>query len=670
MSVQGIATDILSRCMTEIPKMKPMAATYGHLLASALFPIYIGAHASLSRPESAARSLKSDRRRERKELRKKKNKEKAGNKENQFDYEEDEDGDDEEEEEGEIDEEEEEEEGDDDGEKTSRQEALQASDAILFPIMAGVTLSGLYFLIKWLKDPAVLNKFLGWYFMFAGLFSAIALTHDALVVSRSFLFPTRFRKHGRQWKVSQKQRLCFPLSDDGNTTLTPEKASESGIPASLSSPCPHDLSEKIYGVDKLWDMRNVLYKRLYVRGFVVSLFQLKARLTSIDIASFAVGVSAVLYFTFVERHWWLTNFMGFSFSYGALRFISPTTFTTASLILMSLFIYDIYFVFFTPLMVTVATKLDIPIKLLFPRPPVKPEEPDVSFAMLGLGDIVVPGLVVSLALRYDIFLFYLKRQIRKNEDGSDQRSILKQRYVSATGGWGERFWTGRHHDHQSVNSSPGPTTTTTKPKQLDFISAKQFPRTYFHASLIGYCGGLVTTLVAMHVSKLAQPALLYLVPFVLVSLWGTALVRGELGLTWNFSDAFEDEEAAQKRKEKEEKEKKEKEEKKQKEEKGEEKKEEKGEKDEKKEKKSARGLFSRLLFGDDEQVEKDKRKEENAKKKQERQKEARDHRVRDADELVGFMISLSPFRPKKYGAAQQKDEGGDNSTKQYAETKA
>ncbi len=47
-----------------------------------------------------------------------------------------------------------------------------------------------------------------------------------------------------------------------------------------------------------------------------------------------------------------------------------------------------------------AKSFDAPIKLLFPRPE------DLSggkapFSMLGLGDIVVPGIFVALILRYD-----------------------------------------------------------------------------------------------------------------------------------------------------------------------------------------------------------------------------------------------------------------------------
>ena len=52
-----------------------------------------------------------------------------------------------------------------------------------------------------------------------------------------------------------------------------------------------------------------------------------------------------------------------------------------------LLIYDVFWVFATDVMVTVAKSFDAPIKLLFPRGP--GERP----SMLGLGDIVVPGIL-------------------------------------------------------------------------------------------------------------------------------------------------------------------------------------------------------------------------------------------------------------------------------------
>lgn len=52
-------------------------------------------------------------------------------------------------------------------------------------------------------------------------------------------------------------------------------------------------------------------------------------------------------------------------------------------------------------MVKVATNLDLPIKLLWPKSAIF--STSKGFTMLGLGDIVVPGLFISLALRYDYY---------------------------------------------------------------------------------------------------------------------------------------------------------------------------------------------------------------------------------------------------------------------------
>lgn len=259
------------------------------------------------------------------------------------------------------------------------------------------------------------------------------------------------------------------------------------------------------------------------------LFDAKCRLGLLDLLSGIAGLAAVGYFAFVTKPWWLTNFLGFSFCYGALQFMSPSTFWTGSLILGSLFFYDIYFVFFTPLMVTVATKLDIPIKLLFPRPPAPSEAPDTtSLAMLGLGDIVIPGMMLGLALRFDLYLYYKRKGLQIAQAEGRGGTPVKPQYQTATGGWGERFWTG-----------------TVKPRgpelEPPYHDARAFPKTYFKASVIGYILGMVTTLLAMQYSKHAQPALLYLVPGVLISLWGTAFFRREVRDMWEFSDAEEEE---------------------------------------------------------------------------------------------------------------------------------
>lgn len=67
------------------------------------------------------------------------------------------------------------------------------------------------------------------------------------------------------------------------------------------------------------------------------------------------------------------------------------------ILLWLLFVYDIVMVFKSKMMVTVAMSLDVPIKLKIPN--------GDKFSILGLGDIVVPGVLVAWALKFDVDSF-------------------------------------------------------------------------------------------------------------------------------------------------------------------------------------------------------------------------------------------------------------------------
>ena len=63
---------------------------------------------------------------------------------------------------------------------------------------------------------------------------------------------------------------------------------------------------------------------------------------------------------------------------------------------------------------------------------------------------------------------------------------------------------------------------------------------------------LVTTVLVMFVFNHAQPALLYIVPFVLITSFGMAIINGEVGKLFSFTvdDETEDAEKAENEKEK------------------------------------------------------------------------------------------------------------------------
>ncbi|KAL6784921.1 PSL1 [Auxenochlorella protothecoides x Auxenochlorella symbiontica] len=102
-----------------------------------------------------------------------------------------------------------------------------------------------------------------------------------------------------------------------------------------------------------------------------------------------------------QRHWFASNVLGLAFSLQGIEHLSLGSVAVGVILLAGLFFYDIFWVFFTPVMVSVAKNFDAPIKLLFPRF-LQDAEGKEQFSMLGLGDIVIPGIFVAIVLRYDI----------------------------------------------------------------------------------------------------------------------------------------------------------------------------------------------------------------------------------------------------------------------------
>lgn len=467
---------LLGAAAEHLATLRPFIPMYIHLVVSALFPIYTGAHASLSRPASAAKPPKKDT--------------KAADAQDE-----------------------------DEEEAVQKMEGLSPKDAVVFPVTAGIVLAGLYFLIK-RYGAHLVNLILGYYFSGVGVYSVGKLVNDSVNLLLSFLLPTYFAGKGKLWKVDNTKRKAVAQTKDT------ENASMRESPVPLLSRLPRAF------YDTIWSIRTAVKQRYTTKVYIHDIMDFKGNLTLINLFSAISGVAAVSYANFVAKPWYLTNLQGFAVSYSALQFMSPTTFPTGSLILGGLFFYDIWAVFFTPLMVTVAKNLDQPIKLVFPRPDEPSETPGGKptpggFSMLGLGDIVLPGIMIGLALRFDLYMYYLKKQrtvTRKviSAEGAEgeEQAIEKATYVPVTGQYGDRFWT---------SLLP----TSARPERL----RTSFPKPYFYASMAGYVLGMLATLGVMSVFNHAQPALLYLVPGVVGSLWATALVKGELKQMWNFSEA-------------------------------------------------------------------------------------------------------------------------------------
>lgn len=173
------------------------------------------------------------------------------------------------------------------------------------------------------------------------------------------------------------------------------------------------------------------------------------------ITSILIGVVLVtiwLVFRTNEKAIILTDFMALALATTSLSSIRIPNLKIAAITLSLFFLYDIFWVFLSPLifkknvMETVARGLpDLPMVIYFPR------FLDDGASLLGLGDIVLPGLFLCFLYRFDQF-----------------------------------------------NHTP-------------------FKYGYFLRAWIAYGLGLVMTLVMLWVLQRGQPALLYLVPFTMLT---------------------------------------------------------------------------------------------------------------------------------------------------------
>lgn len=129
----------------------------------------------------------------------------------------------------------------------------------------------------------------------------------------------------------------------------------------------------------------------------------------------------------------------------------------------------------------VAKGLKAPIMIMFPKDIL--HDPNGPATMLGLGDIVIPGIYIALCLRFDL--------------------------------------SEHHRTHPNATYRKG------------FF---RFEKPYFSAAIVAYIIGLSTTIFVMHAFQAAQPALLYLSPACIGSTLITACYRHELKDLWTYRD--------------------------------------------------------------------------------------------------------------------------------------
>ena len=219
---------------------------------------------------------------------------------------------------------------------------------------------------------------------------------------------------------------------------------------------------------------------IFKRNFEWTIYKKKTltlEFTQMNLISVSIALIPMLLYIYT-KHWILNNIIGIAFSITGIESLNLPNFKVGFILLWGLFFYDIFWVYGTDVMVTVAMNIDAPIKLSFPvdltaTPP--------KFSMLGLGDIVIPGIFIALCLKFDI-------------DSGLQAAANKVRDI---------------------------------------------PQRYFHWCFGGYVVGIVTTFIIMTVFEHAQPALLFLVPGCCVSILLLAAKNKEFDKLWKYEENSE-----------------------------------------------------------------------------------------------------------------------------------
>lgn len=280
--------------------------------------------------------------------------------------------------------------------------------------------------------------------------------------------------------------------------------------------------------------------------------------SSSALAAGAVGVAAAGVYTGLRHQTWswaLQDVMGAALCASFLATLRVTSLRTAAVTLCAFLAYDVFMVFLTPFIFGTSVMVDVataggapaaytagdqacycrahptdatycapteylPILLRLPRS----SDYRGGYAMLGLGDVVLPGLLLALALRQD---YYSRRA-----------------GVPGLGGG----WTRGDH---GLPDAPAPMHGSAQGRWAAGVLADARAAAgcargvgYWPTAVAGYAVGLAVANAAVALMAMGQPALLYLVPCTVGPVVALAWSRGELRTWWHPDAAAGQAEAA------------------------------------------------------------------------------------------------------------------------------
>lgn len=362
-----------------------------------------------------------------------------------------------------------------DGHKLANYNKVDVKHALLLPLSCGIVLLSLYFFItrlklKWLS---IIEKTLTYQSTFSHVFAGcfvVSYLLQSVVRNFCYLFSIN------PLRIIPRYRIT--LSDDNKDINQAGFISNFGYRDHLKGQIQN--KERIAKIKETsWESH--LYRRELRTPNDIKADKQMLNIYMSDSIIFGFifsSVVSVLYYLF-PRNWILTNIVSINLSIWTISQLNLKNLKSGFFILLVLFFYDIYFVFCNDVMVTVATKLELPFKLSIPVS-YNVATKKFGFSFLGLGDMIIPGMFIAMCYKFDIWKWHLNNVDREFH-------LLNWRYIG----------------------------------------------TYFVTSLIAYVIAMITCMVGLNAFNVAQPALLYIVPYLLISVILVAYLKGDLPELWN-----------------------------------------------------------------------------------------------------------------------------------------
>lgn len=237
-------------------------------------------------------------------------------------------------------------------------ETMTDRDAAIFPIIASCALVGFYILIK--LSPDLVNLVVSGYFFLLGVFAFYRL-----------IKPTTHKIFPKKLNLIE-YTILFGSKNISLSSPSTDNRSGSTSPTGSSSSTDSVVQTKI----------------------------IDCKFTPSDILAFILASALGVWYIWT-KHWIANNAFGLAFAMNGIELLPVNSIRIGCILLCGLFFYDVFWVFGTDVMVSVAKKFDAPIKILFPQDFLVNGFWGKNFAMLGLGDIVIPGIFIAFLLRFD-----------------------------------------------------------------------------------------------------------------------------------------------------------------------------------------------------------------------------------------------------------------------------